>query len=62
MEEDVRMRLIVCINTAGAEDGYEEDSRPSYQDHVYEIGELLRMGHYDFEYIVEARDEDDEEA
>lgn len=50
------MRLMVCVDTAGAEDGYEEDELPTYDEHVDNISELLRSGYYQVEYVDEARD------
>lgn len=50
------MRIMVCINTAEAEDGYEEENVPTFADHKYEIEELLRQGHYNVEYVDESRD------
>lgn len=50
------MRLVVCVETAGAEDGYDEDKTPTFSEHADEIAELLRMGNYGVEYVDEARD------
>lgn len=50
------MRLAVFVDTEAAEDGYEEDERPSFAEHVDEIKELLRMGNYEVAFVDEAKD------
>jgi hypothetical protein len=50
------MRLMVCVETAGAEDGYDEDEIPPFAEHVDNIKELLRSGYYTVEYVDECRD------
>jgi hypothetical protein len=50
------MRLAISVNTAEAEDGYDENELPTFSDHVEAIEELLRMGHYNVDYVDEAHD------
>lgn len=48
------MRLVVVVETDPADDGL--DKPRSYQEHAYEIGELLRMENYYVDYVDEVRD------
>lgn len=43
------MRVVVIVETAGADDGYNEE-RP-LSEHEYEIKELLRSGYYEVEGV-----------
>lgn len=47
------MRFMVCINNDEAEDMGAEST---LEDVQYEVGELLRSGYYEVEYIDECRD------
>lgn len=43
------MRIIVVIDTAEADDGYDPDDTLTFGQHVYEIGECLRAGRYNID-------------
>lgn len=50
------MRLMVCLNTGEADQGYDEGEGPDFLEHSDNIKELLRSGYYEVEYITEALD------
>lgn len=50
------MRLMVCVETGEADQGYDEGEEPTFAEHVDNIKELLRSGYYEVEYVDEARD------
>lgn len=50
------MRLMVCVNTGEADQGYDDGEAPSFSEHMDNIHELLRSGYYNVEYIEECRD------
>lgn len=50
------MRLAVFVDTAEADQGYEDDELPTFAEHVENIEELLRSGYYSVDYVDEVID------